>query len=158
MTFGASHSDVEARLAREAPFTASTSPTDTEVDGWVAEAAAIVRQTLRAVGVAQDPASGTDGEIVCRALVVKYALALTLEVLAFAEDAAVGSERATVLMQEFTGTLAEWRSMGTSNLASYLSPTGAVSPSTQTLRSHVTTGGQVPPDPRYTLGDLDRSF
>jgi hypothetical protein len=157
VTFGATHADVEARLSREPSLTSTTTPTDAEVDAWVAEGAAFVRQSIRAAGVTLDPASGSDGERICRALVVNYALARTLEVLAFGEDASVGSERAVVLIQEFNSTLSEWRSMGASALGSYLSATGTT-PSTTTLRSHVTTGGITPPEPRYTIGGLDRSF
>lgn len=157
MTFGATHTDVEARLSREPTLSGTTTPTDAEVDAWCTEGAAFVRQSIRAAGVLVDPASNSDGERMCRALVINYALARTLEVLAFGEDAAVGSERAVSLIQEFNSTLAEWRAMGSSALGSYLTATGTT-PSTTTLRSHVTTGRVVPPEPLYTVGGLDRSF
>ena len=157
MTFGATTGDVAARLTRET-FSSTTSPSTTEVTGFIAEGAALVRQTLRASGIATDPTSDTDGERVCRSHVISYAAARVLDAFALGSDETQGSERAAAMLTAFDAAMSEWRSMPPTMLASYLSPTGAASSPVSRVRSYSTSGGTALPNRRYSVGDLDGSF
>jgi hypothetical protein len=153
VTFGATSADVSARLTRDS-FSSTTSPSTTEITAFIAEGAALVRQTLRAAGVAADPANDSDGQRVCRAHVIDYATARVLDALALGSDEQQGSDRAAAMLAAFNAAMAEFRAMGSTMLASYLSPTGTSSPTASRVRSF---SGELPAR-RYSVGNLDGSF
>lgn len=70
-------SDVARRLAYS-EFTATSHPSTTDVDEWLDEAEAQVRQTLEMLGLSSTLDAGTDERLVARARVVDYACAEVL--------------------------------------------------------------------------------